>query len=868
MVMSNPTADWERVGDSFYRKVQLYSSIFDDELELENYAVAAAPYGGALALHRKEDSLQVLTGNQVAKSSIDIYSCAGKLVRQIKWDKGSIRGLGWSEDEQLLVVTTEGTVRCYYDLHGDFTQFSLGNGAEDAGVRACRFWSTGFVALLFNNRLVAVSRYAEPRPRLLATPPEGPIHSWALIPPSYTLSRSVEVLLAIEQTIYVVDPSESDDRMLQNGPFTQMAVSPHGRYVTVYTKDGKLWIITSDFQDKISEYDSRATTPPRDVQWCGNGGVLLAWEDEVHLIGLRSGDAVAKYDPDDDRPGARYFYDGYVHLLPDIDGTRIISNSVCDFVQPVPDAVQEVFELGSTSPASVLLDAVHQLEQKSPKADDNIQLIRPRLAEAVDTCIRAAGYEFNVHWQKQLMKAASFGKSVLDLYNSDDFVEMCETLRVLNAVRYYETGLPISYDQYQRLTAEKLVQRLLSRQDYRLALRLSEYLRLPGQGIYVHWACQKVRRSSEDEDGICRAIVGKLQGQPGVSFEAIARVAYDEGRGRLATALLNFEPRAGKQVPLLLRMEEDEVALDKAIDSGDTDLMYIVLLHLRHKLPLAAFFRVIGTRAVATALVASSARAHDRELLKDLYYQDDRRLDGANVLVREALDSDTLSARLDKLALAQRVLQDSKAHGLESKALDDASKLLRLQDALDKEIPTGGTGGGDPSASRHPGVGFLGLSLHDTIYHLIRLGHGSRARKMQTDFRVPDKAAIWLRLRALVARRDWAALDDWTRTGFRANKPPAIGWPPFVAAVLAAGNAKLAASFIPRCTGLSPSERVDWWLRCGCWLPAAEEALKARDGQPLLQTVKAKAAAGAAPGTGPAVVAEIERLVVRAGKRG
>jgi hypothetical protein len=65
----------------------------------------------------------------------------------------------------------------------------------------------------------------------------------------------------------------------------------------------------------------------------------------------------------------------------------------------------------------------------------------------VNSCIRAAGQEFDTHWQKQLLKAASFGKSVLELYNSDDFVEMCETLRVLNAVRYFEVGLPISFEQ-------------------------------------------------------------------------------------------------------------------------------------------------------------------------------------------------------------------------------------------------------------------------------------------------------------------------------------------------------------------------------------------------------------------------------------
>ncbi len=48
--MSNPTADWDKVGDRFYRKVQLYSGIFDEDIELENYIVAGAPYGGAIGM--------------------------------------------------------------------------------------------------------------------------------------------------------------------------------------------------------------------------------------------------------------------------------------------------------------------------------------------------------------------------------------------------------------------------------------------------------------------------------------------------------------------------------------------------------------------------------------------------------------------------------------------------------------------------------------------------------------------------------------------------------------------------------------------------------------------------------------------------
>ncbi len=48
--MANPTADWEKVGDKFYRKIQLYTAVFDQDLELENYIVTGCAYGGAIGM--------------------------------------------------------------------------------------------------------------------------------------------------------------------------------------------------------------------------------------------------------------------------------------------------------------------------------------------------------------------------------------------------------------------------------------------------------------------------------------------------------------------------------------------------------------------------------------------------------------------------------------------------------------------------------------------------------------------------------------------------------------------------------------------------------------------------------------------------
>ncbi|KAF2806461.1 vacuolar protein sorting-associated protein 16 [Mytilinidion resinicola] len=816
--MSKPTANWEKVGDKFYRKVPLYKEVFDLDLELENYKVVGAPYSGAVAIYRDEDKIHSYRGTQGAKSSIDIYSCAGSLIRRINWDKGSIKGLGWSEDEKLLVVTEDGTVRCYYDLQGDFTPFTLGHGAEDHGVLECRFWSSGFVALLGNNHLIAVNRYDEPRPKLLAIPPTEPVVSWSIIPPAYSLSRSVEVILAIGKTLFVIDATDAEDRDFTAGPFQHISVSPRGEFLAFYTEDGKVWVVSGDWTEKLSEYNSKAKTVPKDMQWCGSNAVALAWEDEVHLIGPRS-------------VATKFYYDAWIHLLPDMDGIRLLTNDVCEYLQKVPDVTEEVFRLGSESPAAYLLEAAEQLEKKSPKADDLIQLIRPNLAEAVDTCVKAAGHEFNIHWQKQLLKAASFGKSVLDLYSSDDFVDMCETLRVLNAARFYEIGLPLSYDQYKRLTPEKLIERLINRHEYLLALRISDYLHLPTDKIYVHWASQKVRVSIEDEESICRLIVQKLHGKAGVSFEEIARAAYDEGRARLATELLNYEPRAGKQVPLLLGMKEDTIALDKAIESGDTDLIYHVLLHLRKKLPLASFFRTINSRPVATALVESSARYQDRELLKDLYYQDDRRLDGANLLIAESLNQTNTPARIDKLKLASKLLQDSRENAFAAKAIDDTAKLLRMQDTFEKDL----------------GPGFVGLSINETIFNLVKAGHTKRAAKVQSEFKVPEHTFWWVRLRALVAARHWNELES---LGQQRKSP--IGWEPFFNEILGAGNTRVASGFIPKCTGLSVPERIEMWVKCGLVVKAGEEALKAKN-RPALEELRAKASGTA--------IAEIERLI-------
>jgi len=181
---------------------------------------------------------------------------------------------------------------------------------------------------------------------------------------------------------------------------------------------------------------------------------------------------------------------------------------------------------------------------------------------------------------------------------------------------------------------------------------------------------------------------------------------------------------------------------------------------LKKKLPLATFLRTISEKPVAAALVESSARAQDQELLKDLYYQDDRPVEGSNLLLDEAMHQPQVQAIIDKLKLAARLLTDAKDSTaiLHSKALAEATQLLKMQEAFDKEIT-------DSSGS------YVGLSVNETMFRLIKSGYSKRAAKVQSEFKVPEKTWWWVRLRALTAARLWGEVEEISKT----KKSP-IGW--------------------------------------------------------------------------------------------
>ncbi|GAB1286902.1 Vacuolar protein sorting-associated protein 16 homolog [Apodemus speciosus] len=770
-------------------KYELYSMDWDLKEELKDCLVAAAPYGGPIALlrncWRKEKAASV-------RPVLEIYSASGMPLASLLWKSGPVVALGWSAEEELLCVQEDGAV-LVYGLHGDFRRhFSMGNEVLQNRVLDARIFHTEFgsgVAILTGAyRFTLSANVGDLKLRRMPEVPETPAG---------------------------LAPGVSS--------FLQMAVSFTYRHLALFTDTGYIWMGTASLKEKLCEFNCNIRAPPKQMVWCSRPrskerAVVVAWERRLMVVGNAP-------------ESIQFVLDEDSYLVPELDGVRIFSRNTHEFLHEVPVASEEIFKIASMAPGALLLEAQKEYEtsplplpkhpwKESQKADEYLREIQElgQLIQAVQQCIEAAGHEHQPDMQKSLLRAASFGKCFLDRFPPDSFVRMCQDLRVLNAIRDYHIGIPLTYTQYPCVWHEGVYNWawLVLRRLYPLAIQICEYLRLPEvQGvsrILAHWACYKARawdmrvqqKDVSDED-VARAINQKLGDTPGVSYSDIAARAYGCGRTELAIKLLEYEPRSGEQVPLLLKMKRSKLALSKAIESGDTDLVFTVLLYLKNELNRGDFFMTLRNQPMALSLYRQFCKHQELDTLKDLYNQDDNHQELGSFHIRASYAAEErIEGRVAALQTAADAFYKAK-NEFAAKATEDQMRLLRLQRRLEDEL----------------GGRFLDLSLHDTVTTLILGGHNKRAEQLARDFRIPDKRLWWLKLAALADLEDWEELEKFSK-----SKKSPIGYLPFVEICMKHHNKHEAKKYTSR---VGPEQKVKALLLVGDVAQAADVAIEHRN---------------------------------------
>ncbi|GMG99177.1 hypothetical protein Nepgr_001017 [Nepenthes gracilis] len=808
-------AEWQLLYNRYYRKPEIYSMKWK-HIDLSRNKVACAPFGGPIAIIR-DDSKIVQLYAESALRKLRIFNSAGVQIAETVWRNpgGRLIGMSWIDDQTLVCIVQDGTIY-RYNLNAELVEpnISLGRDCFEHSVVECLFWGNGVVCINENFQLFCVSDFKNLTPNggviKLADPilEELPL-CMTVIEPQYTMSGNVEVLLAVGKHVLLVEEDGVQQVGVGVGPLQKMVVSRNGKLLASFTHDGRLLVISTDFSQIIFEYSCESALPPEQLAWCGMDSVLLYWDDVLLMVGPY-GDPV------------RYFYDEQIIIISECDGVRILSNTTMEFLQRVPDSTVSIYKIGSTTAAALLYDALDHFDRCSAKADENLRMIHSSLPEAIEACIDAAGYEFDVSRQRTLLRAASYGQAFCSNVPRDRFQEMCKTLRVLNAVRSPDIGIPLSIQQYKVLTAPVLISRLINANHHLLALRLSEYLGLNQELVVMHWSCSKINASlSIPDSALLDILLDKLKLCKSISYAAVAEHSNKIGRRKLAAMLVEHEPRSSKQVPLLLSIGEEDVALTKATESGDTDLVYMVLFHIWQKRTSLELFGMIQAKPLARDLFIAYARCYKHEFLKHFFLSTGQLQEVAFLLWKESWEfsknpmaskgTPVHGPRIKAIEKARDLFAETKEHNFESKAADEHAKLLRMQQELE--------------VSTKQAI-FVDSSISDTIRTCIVLGNHRAAIKVKTEFKVSEKRWYWLKVFALATTRDWDALDKFSK-----EKRPPIGYKPFVEACIDADEKSEALKYIPRLA--DPRERAEAYARIGMAKEAADAASQAKDSELL-----------------------------------
>lgn len=737
----------------------------------------------------------VLQLGSFSRPDVLIFSAAGTPLGRVLWDGGRILAAGWTVVEDLLVVDDRGRVQ-RFTPHGQPSAgsppFSLGSAVEHEGLADVIISDQSIVARTATGHMWCVPDVGEPRPQRYPDPTPvgaGAVHCMCPVPALLSTSGALEVLVAVDTTIVLVDSDEVTPSSVYEGPIVKLALSPDGRMVAGFAADDVIYIWTYDLDETIVRISVGDTAedmadalpgvdaggvpsgPPDGFVWCGCDGVIGQWNGVgALLISIEGGWQWWDLGP------------GPAALVGEVDGARAVTTDQHLFIRKVPPPLASVLEIGSTSPGALLHDARKLYDERDARAAaELLDVLRcGDLPSAAAACLGAAAAELNPARQESLMRAGCYGRAFLALDSATqedslsltaqglptapagkEVVMLARTLRVLNALRDHQIALPLTMPQFESLGMKRLIARLTGRRHYLLALRVCSALGAPPEDVLFRWACDKIAASasSAPDEELLGVLRGKLEGQLGVKWAAVAAHAQAQGRPRLAAALAEHESCAADQVPLMLALGEEEAALRRAVDSGDPDLTFEVVhsmwRHLeRHHSAEAQrrFWTSVAAHSSAAALLAKFlSGSGDPEAVLAMWESIHDAGAGAVAHVDAALNPSTPAMQKTrewnraKEAYTRDERVGKEDARFESAAAGAALRLLEVQGELEK------TTGRD---------GFIGLNVVDTLKQCLRLGLKDPAQKIAKEFKVPEKQQILLSVGATAASQDWAALQQ------------------------------------------------------------------------------------------------------------
>ena len=400
------------------------------------------------------------------------------------------------------------------------------------------------------------------------------------------------------------------------GKIIAIAISPSYEQVALYNNKGNAYIFNSKFtkgkKEAKFEMNKDLTKQEQDdiqyiINYQPNCQFLFCGEDALALFGkkyvLITNDTFKKtlvYKITEEEKHAFFFVeDVYGKCISEVDGLRISTNNGIYFISKVDKNLFEACYPFAKSNSKKLLKAYNSYLIDELDNGEKIKELGESLSTTIFMLLNAAA---NIYWKEEetdeikkeaqmyLLKAAQLGKifaNAEEEFNHDKFLGICKDLRVVNNLRNNEESqILITYKEYESLTFQELIKKILIQHNFNLAFKISNYLiGYDTKKIYQKWACAKIKKlnrlaNKSEQIKLYDNIIYSLSNIKNVSYIQLAKKAFKCKHNELGMKFLENEKSILAKIPIYLKMNKLEKVLELSYETYDSNVIEIALNQL------------------------------------------------------------------------------------------------------------------------------------------------------------------------------------------------------------------------------------------------------------------------------------------------
>ena len=400
------------------------------------------------------------------------------------------------------------------------------------------------------------------------------------------------------------------------GKIIAIAISPSYEQVALYNNKGNAYIFNSKFtkgkKEAKFEINKDLTKQEQDdiqyiINYQPNCQFLFCGEDALALFGkkyvLITNDTFKKtlvYKITEEEKHAFFFVeDVYGKCISEVDGLRISTNNGIYFISKVDKNLFEACYPFAKSNSKKLLKAYNSYLIDELDNGEKIKELGDSLSTTIFVLLNAAA---NIYWKEEetdevkkeaqmyLLKAAQLGKifaNAEEEFNHDKFLGICKDLRVVNNLRNNEESqILITYKEYESLTFQELIKKILIQHNFNLAFKISNYLiGYDTKKIYQKWACAKIKKlnrlaNKSEQIKLYDNIIYSLSNIKNVSYIQLAKKAFKCKHNELGMKFLENEKSILAKIPIYLKMNKLEKVLELSYETYDSNVIEIALNQL------------------------------------------------------------------------------------------------------------------------------------------------------------------------------------------------------------------------------------------------------------------------------------------------